>query len=241
MKNENSKKIILDLCGGTGSWAKPYKEAGYKVVTITLPDWNVCHHLDFKGNLVFWRDEQNGNKHLEIDWKDIYGILAAPPCTMFSFARTNAKKPRDLKEGMECVRACLDIIWKIKEIQQTTGKKTLPLKFWALENPYHGFLPQFLGKPVFTFDPWEFGDGYQKRTALWGHFNDPIKNPIPMTDEAKAKAKAKTNSHIHTLGVKFDYLKSKDIHPEAFGKFDRQTRRSITPAGFAKAFYEANK
>jgi hypothetical protein len=60
-----------------------------------------------------------------------------------------------------------------------------------------------------------------------------------MTSEAKKKAK--TNSHLHTLGVKFDYMKSKDIHPEAFGKFDRQTRRSITPEGFAKAFYEANK
>ena len=111
------------------------------------------------------------------------------------------------------------------------------MKFWALENPYHGFLPQFLGKPAFTFDPWEFGDGYQKRTALWGNFNEPIKHPIPMTKEAKAK----TNSYLHTLGVKFDYLKSKDIHPEAFGKFDRQTRRSITPAGFAEAFFAANK
>ena len=123
------------------------------------------------------------------------------------------------------------------EVKQDTGKKTLPLKFWALENPYHGFLKKFLGPPVFTFDPWEFGDGYQKRTALWGHFNEPIKNPIPMTKEAKAK----TNSTLHTLGIKFDYLPSKDIHPEAFGKFDRQTRRSITPQGFAKEFYKANK
>ena len=24
----NKNKIILDLCGGTGSWAKPYKDAG---------------------------------------------------------------------------------------------------------------------------------------------------------------------------------------------------------------------
>jgi hypothetical protein len=60
-----------------------------------------------------------------------------------------------------------------------------------------------------------------------------------MTKEAKAKAK--TNSYLHTLGTKFDYLKSKDIHPEVFGKLDRQTRRSITPAGFAKAFFENNK
>ena len=222
MTLENSEKIILDLCGGTGSWSRPYQENGYDVRVITLPGHNIC------------------DKELQRVLVDLnpYGILAAPPCTMFSFARTNAKTPRDLKEGMECVRSCLNVIWSCMEIKQATAKKTLPLQFWALENPYHGFLKKFLSEPKFIFDPWEFGDGYQKKTALWGHFNEPKKKPIPMTKETKAKAK--TNSHLHTLGVKFDYLKSKDIHPEYFGKFDRQTRRSITPAGFANAFFEAN-
>ena len=41
--------------------------------------------------------------------------------------------------------------------------------------------------------------------------------------------------------VKFDKLKSHQIHSEVFGKFDRQTRRAITPKGFAEAFYKANK
>jgi hypothetical protein len=212
------EKIILDLCGGTGSWSRPYREAGYDVRLVTIPDNDVRRY---------------------VPPENVYGILAAPPCTMFSFARTNAKTQRVLKEGMECVRACLNIIWSCMEVKQETGKKTIPLQFWALENPYHGFLKKFLGKPAFTFDPWEFGDGYQKRTALWGHFNEPVKNPVEMTEEAKAKAK--TNSHLHTLGVKFDYLKSKDIHTEAFGVFDRQARRSITPEGFARAFFEKNQ
>lgn len=34
-------KIILDLCGGTGSWSKPYKEAGYDVRVITLPEYDL--------------------------------------------------------------------------------------------------------------------------------------------------------------------------------------------------------
>ena len=75
-------------------------------------------------------------------------------------------------------------------------------------------------------------------------FNIATDSSAPMMGKhhtKEAKEKAKTNSYIHTLGVKFDYLKSNDIHPEAFGKFDRQTRRSITPAGFAKAFFEANQ
>ena len=230
--NTNKKKIILDLCGGTGSWARPYLEAGYKVYTITIPDYDILKTKIEKDIFEF-----RGKKLLRIAKKDVYGILAAPPCTMFSFARTNAKKPRDLKEGMECVRACLDIIWSCMEVKQDTTKKTIPLQFWALENPYHGFLKKFLGKPAFTFDPWEFGDGYQKRTALWGYFNEPIKNPIKMTKEAKAK----TNSTLHTLDIKFDSLRSKDIHPEVFGIFDRQTRRSITPQGFARAFFRENQ
>lgn len=227
------KKIILDLCGGTGSWARPYKEAGYKVLTITLPEYDI-RLTQTNDRFIFFRGLEA--VHM-VDKKLVHGILAAPPCTMFSYARTKAKKPRDIKEGMECVRACLDIIWSCMEVQQPTAKKTLPLKWWALENPYHGFLPKILGKPAFTFDPWEFGDEYQKRTALWGNFNEPVKTPIKMT--AEAKRKAKTNSHLHTL--KFDSLKSKNIHPEYVGKFDRQTRRSITPQGFANAFFKANK
>jgi hypothetical protein len=183
---------------------------------------------------------ENDIRTWKLPKEKIYGILAAPPCTQFSFARTKAIKPRDLESGMELVHHCLLNIWSCMIVQLVKDQqKYSPVKFWALENPYYGMLKWFLGKPAFTFDPWEFGDGYQKRTALWGYFNEPKKHPIEMTPEAKAKAK--TNSYLHTLGVKFDYLKSKDIHPEVFGKFDRQTRRSITPAGFAKAFYEANK
>ena len=42
-------KIIIDLCGGTGASSKPYKEAGYDVRVITLPECDVrkaYHDLD---------------------------------------------------------------------------------------------------------------------------------------------------------------------------------------------------
>ena len=207
------KKIILDLCGGTGAWSNPYKNAGYDVRLITLPN----------NDVRIYKPPEN-----------VYGILAAPPCTMFSFARTKAKKPRDLAEGFEIVRACLNIIWSCMEIQQDTKYKTLPLKFWALENP-NGMLKYFLGKPAFEFDPYDFGDQYQKNTNLWGWFNEPKKTPVKLTK--KQKELHKTNSQPLP---KFDYMKSKDIHPEAFGKLTRQERRAITPAGFAKAFYKEN-
>ena len=37
------------------------------------------------------------------DLPNIYGILCAPTCTMFSLARTTAKIPRDLKGGFKLV------------------------------------------------------------------------------------------------------------------------------------------
>ncbi|KKK60853.1 hypothetical protein LCGC14_3020200, partial [marine sediment metagenome] len=152
-----------------------------------------------------------------------YGILMAPPCTHFSFVRTNAKLRRNLKDAMLIIKSCLSVAEHCQyNIEKDTQKKP-PLNFWVLENP-KGMLEWFLGKPVYIFQPWEFGDMYKKRTCLWGYFKEPIK----------------TND-IEPDVVKFDKLKTKEIHGEYYGKYDRQTRRAITPAGFAQAFYEANK
>jgi len=126
----------------------------------------------------------------------VYGILAAPPCTMFSDARTHAKTPRDLIGGMDVVRACLDIIYQCQFNIKSDQSKVSPLKFWALENPWYGRLKWFLGNPIFTFDPWEFGDQYKKRTALWGYFSSPVKTHASISDVMTQEQidKHKTNS-----------------------------------------------
>ena len=228
MGNEN--KIILSLCGGTGAWEEPYRQHPdiYDVRNITLPKYNILATKITEDEIIF-RKDHNDNYRWRTLKKDIYGILAAPPCTMFSLARTNAKKPRDLKEGFEVVKACLNIIWSCMEIQQDTKKKTLSLKFWALENP-NGMLKYFLGKPAFEFNPCEFGHPYKKKTYIWGWFNEPKKeNPI----ESKQP--------------KFDMILNKDLAeiPEGYkrpeGMTERQIRRSITPKGFAEAFFRVNQ
>lgn len=203
---ENKDKIILDLCGGTGAWSKPYEEAGYDVKVITLP------YYDIRKFVFTFPPEK------------VYGILSAPPCTQFSYARArnkNLKYPRNLEGGMELVNICLDIIWQCQYRIKTQADKKTSLKFWALENP-NGFLKYFLGKPAFVFDPWEFGDMYKKKTHLWGWFNLPIK-----TWFIKPNCK------------KFGYSKLPSISDITGSK--QRDRRAITPTGFAKAFYEANK
>lgn len=225
-------KIILDLCGGTGSWSRPYREAGYKVYNITLPDFDVRTVVYSKEWIGF-----EGSPTFAI--KDIYGILAAPPCTMFSDARTNAKTPRDLQGGFEIVEACLKVIRHIMYQTKSDQQKYSPLKFWALENPWYGRLKWFLGNPPFVFSPWEFGDAYKKKTAIWGYFNKPVKTHKDITEVLTEEQLQLHKTNPQPL-PKFDYMKSKDIHPEMFGKFDRQARRAITPRGFAEAFFKAN-
>jgi len=222
----NQDKIILDLCGGTGSWSKPYSDAGYDVRLVTIPDNDVRTY---------------------VPPKNVYGILAAPPCTMFSDARTNAKTPRDLEGGWEVVEACLKIIRHFQFRTDSDQQKYSPLKFWALENPWYGRLKWFIGHPTFTFSPWEFGDAYKKKTAIWGYFHNPVKT-CSNIKEVLTKEQIelhKTNSQkLPSLArsmPKFDMIKFKDIHPESFGKLDRQALRSITPQGFAQAFYKANQ
>lgn len=186
-------KIILDLCGGTGSWSRPYKKAGYDVRVITMPFQDVREYSP---------PEQ------------VYGVLAAPPCTEFSFAKHfhgKGKYKHDFKEGLSVVDACLRVIAVTKP------------KFWALENPV-GYLKKWLGEPRFVFEPYYYGDEYQKRTALWGEFNTPL--PERLDGEGL---------------IKFSMLKSKDIHPEFYGKLSRTERRAITPKGFADAFFKVNK
>ena len=199
----NKNKIILDLCGGTGAWSRPYKEAGYDVRVITLPTHDV---------------------HIYQPPKNVYGILAAPPCTMFSMARTVAKTPRDLVGAMKTVATCLRIIWEC----QYGGKR---LSFWAMENP-KARLRWFLGKPVMTFNPCDYGDAYHKPTDLWGNFNAELKkNPVAL------RANQRMQSHLNVqelLPIPLDYVRDPNMSPRAIA-------RSITHPGFAQSFFKANQ
>jgi len=177
-------KIILDLCGGTGAWSKPYKEAGYDVRLITLPDYDV---------------------RIYVPPNNIYGILAAPPCTDLAGSGARwweSKGKGKLLKALAIVDACLRIILISSPA------------FWALENPI-GRLSKYLGKPKLYFNPCDYGDPWTKKTCIWGNFNIPVKNPVIPIEGSK----------IHL------YPPSKD----------RSILRAITPQGFAKAFFEANR
>lgn len=214
---DNSAKIILDLCGGTGSWSKPYKEAGYDVRNITLPADDVRYYKPPSR---------------------VYGILAAPPCTDFAVSGVRwwpAKdKEKGLMEALSIVDACLRIIRSARP------------KFWALENPV-GRLPRYIGKYRYTFQPYEYGDPWTKRTCIWGEHNIPVKCPVEPIGSYQGSGHT---AHGKTLGIvdhplmllgKDDVFLPPDLIHRLPPSKDRAMLRSITPPGFARAFYEANK
>ena len=88
-------------------------------------------------------------------YEPVYGVIANPVCTEFSIA-TGFNKQLDLEKGMFLVRECQRIIKECKP------------KFWVIENPATGRLKEFLGKPRFVYEPWQYGSPWTKRTALWG-------------------------------------------------------------------------
>ena len=140
---------------------------------------------------------------------------------MFSVARgTRAKKPRDLREGMDLVKECLRIIWECNYDMPDSNKFSPQLKFWCIENPATGFLKWFLGKPAFIYQPYEFGANHSKRTALWGQFNEPTRlfmnQQIPKGNNMR------------------------DMHWQERDRRKRTDLRSIAPPEFTKAFFLAN-
>ena len=198
---------ILQLCADTGSDTKPYKDAGYEVICIG-------------------KDIGVENYHPP---KDVYGIIANPPCTNFSSVRTSAKIPRNEEEGMRLVKECQRII---AEANPT---------FWVIENPATGLLKKYLGKPRFTYQPWEFGSPWSKKTALWGKFNIPEKKytkweDVPKNDKLYIRpGRNKPNMvYLHKSAVKYipEFV---DFHPDS-----DMEMRSLCSQNFATAFYEVN-
>ena len=184
----NSEKIIYSLCDYSGEWCKPYLEDGYTVI-----------QLDLKlGDDI---------RLIKVPPLKVYGVLAAPMCTVFANSGAKWKMLRSITEvleGLSVVDACIRFAFA-----------TQPVIF-SLENPC-GDLGSYIGKWKYKFNPCDFGDPYTKETYLWGWFNEPVKNPVEPTEGSK-------------------------MHLRYGGRSEQtKTLRSITPPGFARAFFLANR
>ena len=154
---------------------------------------------------------------LEVPKEPVYGILAAPPCTDFSSSGSQYWKTKDA-DGRTL--ASLELIGAMSRFILATNPH-----FWVVENPI-GRLKKWFGEPKMYFQPYWYGDAYTKMTALWGKFKRPKVKIANYVEPVKA-----INGHHSMdkyLGITCSFEKRKEL-------------RSITPLGFAWAFYEANR
>ena len=185
----------------------------------------------------------------------VYGIFANPVCTEFSTARKGGLA-RDTEVGMFLVNECMRII-----------KECNPV-FWVIENPARGALKNYLGKPQFTYQPYQYGSPWSKHTALWGKFNIPqvkYKTWADVPEDIKIKdlyvrptatyANGQTRKATGVPSLAFMHArKHLKLIPE-FAQFMEISERkgnarsngadmefrSLCSQKFAQAFYEANK
>lgn len=208
------RRVILHLCADIGSDSRPYAlDDAYEVVLI---------------------GKEIGVENYYPD-RPIHGIIANPVCTEFSQVRRGKRGVyypyrSDPEAGMFLVKHCLRII-----------EATRP-RWWVLENPATGSLQKFIGKPRMTYQPWEYGSPWTKKTALWGKFNEPqplysrwedVPNKLPLWARSGRKPSI---VYLHKSSVTAipEFSWASDLI-----KTDSDLR-SMCSQGFAKAFKEVN-
>jgi hypothetical protein len=211
--------LLISLFDYTGNASRPYKENGWEVMQvdiqhgIDLLDWD--YKAWFRGNYDWEPTNSIGLKVV---------IIAMVPCTDYALsgAKYFAKKDADGTTHKSQM-----LVERVKDIIDFFDQKGV-LQAWQIENPMSRIhkLNPWLGKVKLKFNPCDYAgfdpipdnSRYNKTTWLWGKFNNalPIRY-LPPFSEAYPGFK--------TLGGKS--LKTKNL-------------RSITPLGFAYAFYNAN-
>lgn len=224
-----SDKCIICLCDYTGIFGKDWAEAGYKVILV-----DPQHEPGLKRDGSYIRyggtiDEASAYLYSLCKSGLVKLVFGFPPCTDVAVSGAAHWENKYKADRYFQAKAAI-LAQQCKSIGQAAE---VP---WAFENPVSGFSSIF-GKPQHSFHPYEFGgylpedhthplwpeyikprDAYPKKTCLWsgGGFELPKKKPVHCDPGFSDQHKK--------LGGKS--LKTKNI-------------RSATPAGFARAVFEA--
>ncbi len=204
-------KTIVSLFDYTGTWSKPYRDAGYNVIQ---------HDLQLGQDIFTDTIPAAIADHNE--GRTIHGLLAAVPCTDFAgcgarWWKGKEDKPAD-HHKLECFDNTVDLSIGMALAVLAVVEWLQPL-WWCIENPIgriHKLVPE-LGRPLMYFNPTDFGHPYTKRTALYGRFNTNLPKTFALN------------------------LFGSEMWAKYGGRSQRtKNARSVTPKGFAKAFFQAN-
>lgn len=196
---------VISLCDRTGNMVRPFAEAGYP-----------CLCIDMQHSIR--RDRVDGN--ITYRWGNILGMtLEDLPSAAIAFAFPECtggavSGARDWKsKGLRGLIAWLELFEACRQLVSNLGCP------WMIEQPIVDTVIEKHWRPSdYTFQPWQYGDGYTKATQLWTGGGFVMPEPLC------TKKPAGTDERIWKMP------------PSA----DRANKRSETPMGFAKAVYEAN-
>jgi hypothetical protein len=159
-----------------------------------------------------------------VEGRKIHGILAAVPCTDFALSgarwwKDKEKQPANYSgtevQFVNTIEMSVFFVLSVLFMVELFNPK-----FWALENPVgriQKLVPE-LGPAGLYFDPCDFGDPYTKKTVIYGSFNNKLEyDPVFPLEGSKMWSK---------YGGKSE--RTKEL-------------RSVTPKGFAEAFFKANQ
>lgn len=218
----HADKVILSLFDYTGAWSQPWVEAGFTVL-----------RFDVKTGDDILRDpiENRIREHVQ-EGRTVYGVLSACPCTTFTVSGARWWAPLHDVESPEALRkvfgewAAASGAKSARQYNAMLAERTKelvrianPSGFHVLENPIGRIETEArLPPPTLRFDPFQYGDPYTKRTQLWGAFNPRLPTaPVVPVEGTKIQSQ----------------LRGTDAK--------QKEERSVTPEGFAYAFFVANR
>ena len=214
---DNRQKWVISLFDTSGAWSQPWVDAGYQVLRFDIQDEQLIEVQEGEsvrtaniGDVFEHGIEVYANEYGAFNGEDVYAVLAACPCTDFASSGARHFAAKDA-DGRTLLSQ--EIVSQTMAIIEY-----LKPQVWALENPV-GRIGKLTGLPQWrtSFDPYHFGDTYTKKTLLWGRHNGDM--PIMPREPVEG-------SKMHTQ-YGGSSLKTKNA-------------RSVTPEGFAYAFFIAN-
>ena len=237
---DNFNRVIISLFDTTGKWANPYALAGYDVRALDIKDG-----IDVTDFSVQFMDEMFGN----FDGKEIYGIIAACPCTTFSNSSTRwrrsdlpADHPQNRHENAdpEYSRKWIEEMWG-KKAAEAVDENGDPL--YATPHDYAIALVHKTMQTLEYFRPkfWavENPEGRIEKEAgmpgPWRTGFQPSNFGDPYTK--RTLLWGNFNDDLPTANV--DPVEGSKMHKMSPSE-GRAAQRSETPEGFALAFFQAN-
>jgi N12 class adenine-specific DNA methylase len=216
---KNRNRVVYSLFDRSGVISQPWVDAGF---TVRRFDITSGQDLMRFGEWMAQVEEDLA------EGMEVVGVLAQPPCTSFAVSGARWWDSQHDKPSSEMVAkkyglwatkyfdTPLDYANTLVAVVKLFVAQSNP-KFYVMENPVGRIASENgLPKSALVFDPSSYGDPYTKQTHLWGEFNPDLPQaPVEPTE----------GSLVHKLRG--------DIAEE-------KAQRSVTPEGFAYAFFMAN-